>query len=660
MHRLFHRASSHLRSLPSTPGSPSIPHHHSNTTPTDTPTGNHTPPGNHDRTLPTESSITEDSDTDYSDLEEGTPIKTVPAKATPTITTPPKGTYTRPNTDMDDAVVLVSAASQFTPPKLPATHPTTSNGVVRWRQSSESPCLTSHQRELQSSGSSSASSESHEGSYQVRQGSQYPPPGADQGSRFRIQHIPSSEKLASTLRQMIPKRNTPPSNSHLTNAMSAHPEGTPSPPTAWRPAQHNGTEVSSSPHHLTKISEVTTPPIPIPTSNNNSATPLLPAMPLLPDSGDTTSMAMQAKRNVSHGNTWEGPRGKTSDIIPIRRGRSSTCRQGDSGSSEYFSSDTIPTDTESSLEVFSHMSSSPTASMLRSQSASNTRVAGKNKAAFENRKSAMVASDIIEEEGDQLNPLEGFKSDMRSRTKTLSSRQEFSGRVKLKQHRMEMKRVSSISTSIGISKGMPEPTMKQLELLSPELLERIRGMTRNRIYSTYGGKKAVMGAVGVIEEAYRAYRLRRRFLERKKEKREDRTMQRKRALSMRQPNRRPTMMTGRKYVRKEQQRPQTTKKDPILKYKEMAERLTKERLPHAHSGSRLELMESKRGVAANPLVEGVRGEEKEKVKMLVSYCQYNYSVTGSVYYYTHGQYTTVYRVTCYHNSLLPFAEVLAK
>ena len=651
VHRLLNRSSTYLRSLPSTPGSPSLPPHHNNTTPTGTPPSNNTPIL-HEKTLPTECSIIEDSDTDYSDLDEDTPIKATPTKVTPTKTTPTKATLTtptkgihthQPNKDMDDTCILVSGTAQFTPPKLTSTPPT-SNGTARWRQSSESPPLTSRQRDLQSSGSSSASSESHE----VRKGSHFPPPGVGQGSKFsRPQRIPSSEKLASTLRQMIPKRSPPPP-SHLANTMSSPspPEITPSPPVVWRPAQHNGLE-SGSPHKLARISEVTTPPVPIPASNSADT-------PLYPSSEDTTSMkvkAAKAKEKVSQ-DTREGPSWMTSDIIPMQRGRSSTCGQGDSISSEYFSSDTTPPDVELSLDVFSPMSNGSLTKMLRTQSSSDARVSTRS----EKRKSAMVASEVIEEEEDQLNPLESFESTMRSRTQTLSTphrtkgRQEFSGRVKMKQHRiMEMKRFSSVSASTGIARETPEPTMKQLELLSPELLERIRGMTRGRIYSTYGGKLVVMDAVRVIEEAYRAYRLRRRFLERKKEKREDRTLQRKRALSMRQPNRRPTMM-NKKYVRRtqeQQQQQEQPKKDP-MQYKEAANRLAKERLPHAHSGSRQELVESKRSVAVNPLVERARREtEAEKAKLVSTYYQgyirtYILLCTWSVYYCAHGSYTTMH------------------
>ena len=349
---------------------------------------------------------------------------------------------------------------------------------------------------------------------------------------------------------------------------------------------------------------------------------------------------------------------KSSDPIPIRAGSvkkgvvstvykaqvntaTATTSREDSFSS--YSSEYTTTDMESSIDVFSPVTTpggdsyNPPAlkgvltslpELVRDSSGRAQSIGAVAKRVRLLEKTHAINDDLElqELEEDQVSEMPTFE--MRSRTQTLAcghtaggKRRMEIGRKKLRQHRKEMKRMASVSSSLGISAPVPEHSYKdrmimrkELELLSPLLQAKIKNMTLKHIYNEYGGKDVVTKAVSIIEEAYRSYTLRKRFNERLREKRENRTIQRKRAMTLK-PTRRPSIMAKeRQYTRSK-----NVRQDPMLKSKEAAERLARERQPHAHSGSRLELVQRRRshdGNAAKTEEGGMGKEEKAKEEML--------------------------------------------
>ncbi len=249
-----------------------------------------------------------------------------------------------------------------------------------------------------------------------------------------------------------------------------------------------------------------------------------------------------------------------------------------------------------------------------------------------------------EEDEDEISDMLAFKNNVRSRTNTLCSlgaggrRRMEIGRKKIKEHRKEMKRASSIAAQGSLATGTEQftidrtKTKMELELISPLLAAKIKNMTLKRIYEQYGGKETVTKAVVVIENAYQTHKLRTRFMERLKETSKNRTMNRMRAQSLR-PTRRPSIMNKKSAMKSRVSNESVAKSpkaaDPMAKSKEASERLGKERLPHAHSGSRMELVERRRNEVQSKKSEGEleiveEREEKadkevKKVKTLVSF-----------------------------------------
>lgn len=537
------------------------------------------------------------------------------------------GDATQTEIDRELAAVLNTArnSARGKPPAASAN---------RWRRSSSPPLYPrKHQGSSESSTSSSASGGSREGSYQVGKRSQsgVNPP--------KMQKIQSSERLASTILQMIPKRTSqhsingndlggPPRKTSQQSLDARGDVGAPVQGNSQH-SQENGSVVSSAAQKSEEslLSEW----LVIPSDNDASSVPLSNGVPN--GSSDKTMAAKKTESGDQAEKNGEGmTKGKkttfsaSSEVIPANRPSRGNCTE--STSSDHPSSEAFPTDMESSMEVFS-----PTMSPLDAKMDDNVFLRTGQKslpdlakggilrptavARLEAvRKSAAMDDTKLEEE-DTLDELASFKCDVRSRTQTLSAlsggkRRMELGRKRLRQHKLEMKRFSSMSASTGLSEGAEHGpreranTIHELELLSPILQAKIRNMTLKKIYSKYGGKDVVMRAVEVITSAYQTYKLRSRFLERQKEKREKRTEQRKRAQSLRQPHRRPSIMNRNRSRYK-------TDKDPILKSTETAERLAKERVPHAHSGARQELMEKRRSetsLMGEVLIE--EGEEKKE------------------------------------------------
>ncbi len=583
---------------------------------------------------------TEDSDTDYSDLEDDTRVANPPKETKKAVTS---GGMDKEDADSAIQDVISTAANSGlltsswtvvgTPPRggeSKVKSMAAEYGRKQQRSSSSSPpppplssssSLTSGgvaiPRHCQDSTSStSSSSSSREGSYNI----------------MPMQRIQSSEKLANQIRQMLPPKNspkTPPRKNSLASKYADKggvmvPNGDmaalSSDPT---PIPNGDVKLLSGPTPLqngnvTSISG----PIPIP----NSSTVQTPASDNQTSPRAAVSDTDGGDKRLSLGSSpAESPPGESTSC---RGSVSSECpnSEGDLESSVDLRSPLVryphpavaatpPKDTPTPTDTRTLKSS------LKSLP-SNLRDDGKGVCPGREKgggvsgggggsESGGVAkkvtlcrnlddSDIMRgEEDDKLDELGSFSKNIRSRTQTLSAltggkRRMEIGRKKMHQHRIDMKRFSSMSTPLSSTQDaelLAKDKMnwkKELELLSPILQAKIRNMTLKRIYAEYGGKDIVTKAVSVIEEAYRTYKLHKRFQERLKEKRENRTMQRKRAQSLRQPNRRPSIMSKTNRYRSK------AKQDPVAKTKEAAERLAKERLPHAHSGTRLELMEKRR------------------------------------------------------------------
>ena len=354
------------------------------------------------------------------------------------------------------------------------------------------------------------------------------------------------------------------------------------------------------------------------------------------------------------------------DVPPFRKDRT------ESVSSDFLSSEGTGTDWESSLDVISppltnpgpthlvtdkpiptHLSTdnpSPTHPVtdnpspahvtaeksLKSSNASMPNIMlDKTKRMFNSAHHMSVRDDsnLLEEdeEEDSLGDIHSFGAqDMRSRTMTVSGatyKKMEIGRKKIKVHRKEnmiLKRATS--QVVGNGKDFTKDVVAikhDFELLSPLLEAKIKNMALTRIYDMYGGKDTVKSAISVIEQAWQNYRLRKRFLERLKEKSQNRMKIRERAKSLRQPHRRPSILQkgGRGHYRKvnlvagdgKTTPAAPVMMDPMARSREKAALLGKERLGHTHSGARLELMEKRRSdVGVIPEKEKRRSTTKDR------------------------------------------------
>ena len=106
--------------------------------------------------------------------------------------------------------------------------------------------------------------------------------------------------------------------------------------------------------------------------------------------------------------------------------------------------------------------------------------------------------------------------------------------------------------------------MKNLELFSPDVEARIRARVSRAIGEKYGGIKQASESATTIQRAYRDYKLKKRF----EEIRQEASKMRKRAETMQPDSRRRLSV-----VRKRQQ----DRKDPLLRAREAAVRLSKQR-----------------------------------------------------------------------------------
>ena len=203
---------------------------------------------------------------------------------------------------------------------------------------------------------------------------------------------------------------------------------------------------------------------------------------------------------------------------------------------------------------------------------------------------------------------------VRSRTNTLAAVYGLRGRKPLEQGRRkkrEIKKLKRQSSLTDISQAHKEPLtfMRELELISPDFEARIRQRICRAIGDKYGGLTKATKAATTIQRAYRGYKMKRQFLEIRKRK--DIPL-RKRAQSLRDPRRRPSILRRNMKYRREISVGDPTK-DPLLKAKEAGRLLSKERNSHGHSGTRLALIHKKRSETLLEETVTAVDEPKEKV-----------------------------------------------
>ena len=164
-----------------------------------------------------------------------------------------------------------------------------------------------------------------------------------------------------------------------------------------------------------------------------------------------------------------------------------------------------------------------------------------------------------EEEEDVLGDLIKMdpKQRIRSRTKTLSSSSGVSRRTavelgrntrskkEIQERQLKLKRHHSLTDLRLIGKEFS----KELELISPDFESKIRERICQAISEKYGGMEKATQAAVKIQQSWRQYKLRSRFQKIKQQNKSQLQLQlRKRAQSMRDPKRRPSIMRKRNKV----------------------------------------------------------------------------------------------------------------
>ena len=213
---------------------------------------------------------------------------------------------------------------------------------------------------------------------------------------------------------------------------------------------------------------------------------------------------------------------------------------------------------------------------------------------------------------DQVTELVSMESSIRSRTATISALRPGSerkhigvGRMKPKDARKDALRILERRNSLIHLRRGQRIILKELELISPDVEAKIREKICKAIGSKYGGLQKATRAAITIQRAYRQYKLKKRFDEIRKEA----NKLRKRALSMKDTRRRPSILRNKRY-RREISVATTT--DPLVRAKQAAWNLTKERDSSSHLSNRMYLVHKKRSeqnlsepaTATSPQVSG--------------------------------------------------------
>lgn len=231
------------------------------------------------------------------------------------------------------------------------------------------------------------------------------------------------------------------------------------------------------------------------------------------------------------------------------------------------------------------------------------------------------------EDRDLCSPMDPGYS-MRSRTHTLAAinnprgqRPSERGRKKLKDLRKEkrtgpkLRRQSSLTNINNAQKLFIE----DLELISPEIESWFRGKIIRDLEKKYGGAEKANKAALTIQTAYRGYKLNRRFKEIRKGK------HRNRAQSMRVVGRRPSILRKQQPIKYRREFSTSATYNPQLKAREASKLLSRERNSHSHTGTRLDLVHKKRRESSEKVEEVVVEVSFETPLecVLVSVCCYS-------------------------------------
>ena len=186
---------------------------------------------------------------------------------------------------------------------------------------------------------------------------------------------------------------------------------------------------------------------------------------------------------------------------------------------------------------------------------------------------------------------------MRSRTHTLAAinnprgqRHMERGRKKLKELKKEKKSGSNLrrQSSLTNINDAQKLFIEDLELISPEIEAWFRGKIIRDLEKKFGGADKANKAAMTIQRAYREYKLNRRFKEIRKGK------HRNRAQSMRVVDRRPSILQKQRPIKYRREFSTSATYNPQLKAREASQLLSRERNSHSHTGTRLDLVHKKR------------------------------------------------------------------
>ena len=199
------------------------------------------------------------------------------------------------------------------------------------------------------------------------------------------------------------------------------------------------------------------------------------------------------------------------------------------------------------------------------------------------------------EEDDELGDMRDMKSSIRSRTKTLSGLQAGSGRKhvelgrrRVKDAKTEAARILKRRNSLTHFRRGQRIILKELELISPDVEAKIREKICKAIGNKFGGLQKATQAAITIQRAYRQYKLKKRFEEIRKEA----SQMRRRAISMSNTRRRPSMLRRQRNQRYHREMSISSTNDPLVRTREAVLNVTRER--SSHTSSRLHLVQQKR------------------------------------------------------------------
>ncbi len=193
---------------------------------------------------------------------------------------------------------------------------------------------------------------------------------------------------------------------------------------------------------------------------------------------------------------------------------------------------------------------------------------------------------------------------IRERTNTISAigkHVELGGRTSRKARKLR-KGTAKVRRQNSLNNLRREQSafLRDLELISPDMEAKIREKICSAIGAKYGGLRRATRAATTIQRAYREYKLRKRFEEIRREKREM-------TMSLNYTTRRPSMIRKRQPgYRREFSVPEVRSADPYTRIKQTTKKLGQER--PSHMTSRLHLIKQKR----NELAESPRPTKDHK------------------------------------------------